>query len=400
MNNIFRFLFTVFCLSTSLHPIYAQWIQVKAGISVSALAVSGTNIFAGTDGGVYLSTNKGTSWTSAGLSNNWIWSFAVSGTNIFAGLAGGGIFLSTNNGKKWTSLSDSMVGSILYVSALAVSGTNLFAGTVAGVYRSSDNGTNWTTANTGLNSNVYAFAVSGTNIFAGANDIVYRSTNNGGTWIKGGAMDPMVRSIAIYNTNLFAGTNGTGVFYSTNDSKNWVQVNSGLTNLNVYSLAISGTNIFAGLAENGVFLSTNNGTKWTSTGLTTNADANALAICDSNLFVGLWDGSGIWKRPLSEIVTSVDGISNNLPSKLILYQNYPNPFNPATTISFSLPFKSFVSLKIFDITGREVATLLSEVLSAGNHTRRWNAEGLPSSVYLYRLQAGSFTGTKKLVLLR
>jgi len=84
----------------------------------------------------------------------------------------------------------------------------------------------------------------------------------------------------------------------------------------------------------------------------------------------------------------------------MLRQNYPNPFNPITSISFSLPLKSFISLKIFDLLGREVATIVSEQLSAGNHAIKWNAVNMSSGIYFYRLQAGSFTETKKLVLLR
>ncbi|MGD0339701.1 MAG: T9SS type A sorting domain-containing protein [Bacteroidota bacterium] len=100
------------------------------------------------------------------------------------------------------------------------------------------------------------------------------------------------------------------------------------------------------------------------------------------------------------LITSVPLSSSELPSKFNLAQNYPNPFNPSTTISFNLPSKSFVSLKVFDALGREVATIVSEELSAGSYTRQWNAAGIPSGIYFYRLQAGNYTETKKLVLLR
>jgi len=83
-----------------------------------------------------------------------------------------------------------------------------------------------------------------------------------------------------------------------------------------------------------------------------------------------------------------------------LTQNYPNPFNPTTTISFSLPSKSFVSLKVFDILGRDVASIISEEMSAGNYSRQWKADKMSSGIYFYRLQAGSFIETKKLVLLK
>ena len=89
-----------------------------------------------------------------------------------------------------------------------------------------------------------------------------------------------------------------------------------------------------------------------------------------------------------------------VPITYLLSQNFPNPFNPSTTISFSFPTRSFVSLKVIDLLGREVATIVSEEMSAGNYSRQWNANGFSSGVYFYRLQAGSFIETKKLILLR
>jgi hypothetical protein len=88
------------------------------------------------------------------------------------------------------------------------------------------------------------------------------------------------------------------------------------------------------------------------------------------------------------------------PKDFSLDQNYPNPFNPSTTISFSLPSQSFVTLKIFDAMGRDVATMINEELAAGNYARRWNASGLPSGVYFYRLQAGSFSETKHIMFVK
>lgn len=83
-----------------------------------------------------------------------------------------------------------------------------------------------------------------------------------------------------------------------------------------------------------------------------------------------------------------------------LSQNYPNPFNPSTNISFSVPSKSYVSLKVFDVMGREVATIASEELSAGTYTRLWNASHMSSGIYFYRLQVGNYLESKKLILLK
>ncbi len=102
----------------------------------------------------------------------------------------------------------------------------------------------------------------------------------------------------------------------------------------------------------------------------------------------------------------------SIPTKFTLYQNYPNPFNPSTTIRFTLPAQSFVVLKIYDLLGREVSTLVSEELNAGDYARQWNASEMASGVYFYRIyagqtgaapdggSAGSYSGVKKLILLK
>ena len=99
-------------------------------------------------------------------------------------------------------------------------------------------------------------------------------------------------------------------------------------------------------------------------------------------------------------ITGILSSNGELPTEYYLSPAYPNPFNPSTNISFSLPERAYVSLKLFDVTGREVAAIVSEQMSAGSHSRTWNAAGMSSGVYFYRLQAGSYVETKKLILLR
>ena len=100
------------------------------------------------------------------------------------------------------------------------------------------------------------------------------------------------------------------------------------------------------------------------------------------------------------VLTDVRNYSSALPRTYALYQNYPNPFNPSTVISYQLPSNAFVVLKVFDVLGREVETLVDQRESAGNHSVTFNASSLPSGVYLYRLQAGVYHDTKKLLLLK
>ncbi len=197
-------------------------------------------------------------------------------------------------------------------------------------------------------------------------------------------------------TNLFAATDGGGVFLSTNNGTNWTAANTGLKQTTVWSLAVSpngagGSNVFAGTGG-GVFLSTNNGTSWAAvdTGLTDNT-IYALAVSGTNLFAGSFEGT-VWLRPLAQMVTSVNSLSSGVPTHFRLQQNYPNPFNPSTTITFDLPSRSFVSLKVFDALGREIANLVADELAAGTYIRQWNAAALSSGVYYYRLLARDVSG--------
>ncbi len=103
----------------------------------------------------------------------------------------------------------------------------------------------------------------------------------------------------------------------------------------------------------------------------------------------------------TDVPTSVEDRTNGeRPSSFALSQNYPNPFNPSTTIGYQLPTASLVSLKMFDVLGRETATLVNEAKESGSYTVTFDASNLTSGVYYYRLSAGTFTETKKLLLLK
>jgi hypothetical protein len=99
-------------------------------------------------------------------------------------------------------------------------------------------------------------------------------------------------------------------------------------------------------------------------------------------------------------VTDVAGEDLSVPGSYELLQNFPNPFNPSTQIGMRIAEPTHVTLRVYDILGREVATLVNEQLEAGDHTRTWDASGMASGVYYYRLQAADFTQTRSLVLSR
>ncbi len=108
-------------------------------------------------------------------------------------------------------------------------------------------------------------------------------------------------------------------------------------------------------------------------------------------------------RTNSDFVGEIDAVKraqSSIPTVFSLAQNYPNPFNPTTTIRYSIPNSSNVSMKIYNILGQEVATLVNQHQIAGNYTVTFDASRLASGVYFYRLNAGSFTAVKKMLLLK
>jgi hypothetical protein len=157
---------------------------------------------------------------------------------------------------------------------------------------------------------------------------------------------------------MLVGTDSLGVFLFSDNGDSLGSYNEGLTNLNVQSLSI-----------------------------------------DNNDYVYLGTDNGVWRRPLSEI-TSVEEHSTDLPSSYILLQNFPNPFNPSTIISYQLPIGGNVTLKIYDILGNEMETLVDEFKPAGKYETEFNAASLPSCVYFYSLKAGDYIDTKKMLLLK
>ena len=107
------------------------------------------------------------------------------------------------------------------------------------------------------------------------------------------------------------------------------------------------------------------------------------------------------QKKFNTTVTGIEDSQNkNIPEKFTLYQNYPNPFNPATTIKYSIPKASFVTLKVYDILGREINTLVNKEQKVGVYKIQFNSNKLSSGVYFYKITAGNFVNTKKFIILK
>ncbi|HTX19881.1 MAG TPA: T9SS type A sorting domain-containing protein [Bacteroidota bacterium] len=391
----------------------AQWVQTSGPkVTVQCFGVVGKNLFAGTFDGVFLTTNSGTTWTqvNTGLADTVVTSLAAIGSNLFASTYSG-VFLTTNNGTSWKQMNSGLVDT--FITKLAVVGTNLFAATASsGIYMSANNGTSWTSANGTVFQNAFIRLLSGTgtSLFAASssNNIIYRSTDNGANWVPADSGLSTANAIIGSGSNFIAG-GVTGVYLSTDNAKSWSQLTTdwGIQNTQPTGFVTGGSTVF-GVSDAAIDIGAANGTNWTeiTPPFTLQDPLNAVAIIDTNLFIGtnndhaFTKDATVWSYSVKSIVTGVTNQAVNAPTDFVLNQNYPNPFNPSTTISFDLPVGSKVSLKIFNLLGQEVATLVSGEKEGGSYSVRWNASGMASGEYFYRLEAGGFTQVKKLMLLK
>jgi len=386
----------------------AQWVALNNtfGKEIRCMVKNGNALFVGSvDGGVYVSLNSDQNWMQKnnGLTNLKIYSLAKNGSIVAAGTYGGGVFLSTDNGNNWTTAANGIT--VPYVYSLAFLGENLIVGTGGGgVFKGTKNGTDW--------SNVLPLTFLANSVFSGSSEsylgigpYIYRSSDNGAVWNSVVASNTTIKAFAETQrssggTNLFVGSLD-GAFLSTDNGKNWKTINSGLTYTNINSMAVSGQNVFAATENGGVFFTKDNGTSWSqiNTGLPANTSVRSLVI-ENNIMYAAASSGIVYKRALSDVVTSVRNEISSIPKTFTLSQNFPNPFNPTTKISFSVPQKTNVSLRVYDITGKEVSVLLNQELEAGNYQTDFNASGLSSGIYLYKISADNFIQTKKMMLIK
>ena len=273
-------------------------------------------------------------------------------------------FLATvDGGKSWQVVENKLPNTIYYSLDFADSKTGWLAGESGLIQKTTDGGLTWKGYRTGLN-NVYFQAVDfcdGKHGWAvGSGGIAVHSEDGGEKWarLESGTSDDLYGLFAVdYRTVWAVGAGGT-VLNTLDGGLAWERHQTGDRNafLDVYFPTV-GTGWVVG--ENGSILKTTGGT----TSVRDDREA-----------------------------------TSGTPRAFQLYQNYPNPFNPETTILFGLPDDGEITLKVFDLLGREVATLASGRHRAGMHRIPFHSGGLPSGVYLYRLQSGDRVQTKKLVI--
>ncbi len=356
----------------------------------------------------YESTNDGVSWNSLSSSDSNTLPYnggvslaaapnLVGGYNLLesSALASNALHVTTDNGATWV-LPSGLQGALSFI----VNDSTVYA-IWGGVYYSTDGGLNWTeTASPGgTSSEVTALAANGKYLLAGTlQGGVFLSTDKGATWnpVNSGPIDTVVASSQITSVAMARhGSSGYYLFASTFPYPYF----SGITQ-----------------AQGHLFLSTSLGATWEEvsgglpsddaiTDLVVNSNASGTPYLYAGFGQPLYVSSslqchGIWRRSISDLAAGLKERSNQARIRFSLSQNFPNPFNPSTIITYQLPAYSHVTLQVFDVLGRRVKTLVNENQTMGNHDAIFDARGLASGVYFYRLQAGNLVQVRKLILIK
>jgi photosystem II stability/assembly factor-like uncharacterized protein len=247
-----------------------------------------------------------------------------------------------------------------------------------------------------------SFQILGTNIWFGTNNTrVYRSTNLGSSWTFSVTPGTLHTYGIHFNNSMEGVAGGNAGVYTTDGGATYTSI---LVPGVGYISGITGGNNDIWLVRSAnIHRSSDNGQTWigppvyTGTGALLDIDTK---ITVNKCSVGWAIGASGQIVRLGDFIDNIHNIENEIPSSYLLKQNFPNPFNPTTNIYFAIPQSGLVTLKIFDIAGREISTLVNEVRAAGSYIVDFNASDLSSGAYFYRIESGNFVDSKKMMLIK
>jgi photosystem II stability/assembly factor-like uncharacterized protein len=412
--------------------IQSQWVTNSSGVSVNLKQVifynQNTGWVVGDGGTILKTTNAGINWASmsSGTTQD-LYSVTYRDSLIIVVCGSGGAILrSTNGGSVWLP---------------AVSGTTSTLRSVAAYYFTNefkavgDNGVILSSTNSGL---TWSSEVSNTT--SQLNFVIYFSNvqsgysaeamgNNGTKLIKPSDSWITDAGFTVTSENLLAGAGASrfqvgggslafmcsesGMIYKRRFGGGggmipWVQVNSGVStplrsinegNVSRGAYGNLGKYLWA-VGDNGVIrYSADTGSTWQGQTSGVGVTLNSVFMIDSlrGCIVG---GGGTILQTNNGGVIGIQQISSNVPEDFSLSQNYPNPFNPVTNIEFMVSKSSFVKLAVFDVSGREVETLVNQSMSAGSYKADWNATKYSSGIYFYSITTENYHETKKMILIK
>jgi len=191
------------------------------------------------------------------------------------------------------------------------------------------------------------------------------------------------------------------VVYTTNGGLNWMTSNSGISLLWHFYFINTNVGWAVGTPSDSVAKTIDGGVNWyrVPTSIAGKPFKSNFFVNDSVGWIVGYDGIILKTTSGGEILTNVY-YDSDIPEYFSLYQNYPNPFNPTTTIKYQLGNDGYVSLKVFNTLGEEVAELVNEFKRAGSYDLTFNAENLPSGMYVYKLTSGNYVESKKMIMMK
>lgn len=423
-----------------------SWNRYELGIintEVNVFSISGSNIYAGTDGGMYLSTDGSKTWKpiNEGLKVQTISSIIPVNNGILTGTYTNGMYQSINNGNSWEQINNGL--ETKEVLALISDGTNVYCGTDEGMYLSKDQGKTWKSKKSGdpYIWKPFSFAIQDSRIFAGTGQrIIIVSDDKGETWNQYNnevAFPPnewsSINAILVEDSVMIAGAGHYGIFtsfdhgmswintlkfpnvfgygvlsflrvknrilaastegiyVSDNSGYSWKNIGSGIPyNVEVYSLLKLNNGIYAG-TDNGVYRSDDQGINWknVSQGLMDNARVFSLMIKDQFLYAGIYNGS-VWRLPLTEVL-GVSKIENKMISTI-----YPNPTSKLLNVVLDHVDDRNFKITLSDIYGKSI---ISKELSSNQNKLEFqlDMEDYINGVYLLAISSQDYQYCEKII---
>jgi photosystem II stability/assembly factor-like uncharacterized protein len=429
MKN-FKLTFTFLVILLSGINIDSQWIQVNTGFPQFHTAVhfidSSNGIACGSNGMIIKSVNGGLNWTLCNSgTTQYLNDIKFVNNQIVIATGNNQIILrSTDSGNNWVTVQgpgarDYHIKFLRVVNstdAVAVSSDYISPYYYSFVYKTSNAGESWNALQVYSSSGYMHFsdlnngwantAVSTGPPFYQYYIRVYRTTNGGNAFssvYESSGNNVNEGIIYFYNPSLGFRVTGFGTTYlykSISGGTSWSSVftlSSGREIFNFYFVN-SNTGWFVG-NNSMIYKTTNSGANWNQQIPLVSGSFYSVNFLDTNIgWVAA--GNSLLKTTNGGVPLGIHPVSTEIPNKFSLSQNYPNPFNPNTKIQFSLLTSSFVTLIVYDALGRELESLVNEQLIAGTYKAEWSADKFSSGVYYYKLTAGDFNETKKMIYVK
>jgi photosystem II stability/assembly factor-like uncharacterized protein len=315
----------------------------------------------------------------------------------FLGSGSGKILRTTNGCQSWDSILLPGQYSVNHYSF--VNQVTGYAATEGGIMKTSNTGLNWNYIKT-FGQYECIFMLNQNTGWAGGYWMIFsRTTNGGNNWTD--YTLPMgfqnwVTSIHFFDENTGIATGAGALFKTTNGGANWTYTY--FENFDAFRATFKGNTGWALDYNGSIMRSTNRGDNWLQTRDYEGLQYNSIFFIDEN--------TGWVAGRYGAILKTTDGgvwikkNENAVPGEYSLEPNYPNPFNSTTNIKFKIPFSGETKITVFDILGKEVTVILNEYLQSGTYEASFNAEGLTSGIYFYRLTAGNFSKVMKMIYLK